>query len=175
MEYIHFGLRRTIEGQLNHYPEEVLKKHNTLELSLDIDGLPLFKSSKIALWPVLCAIHLHPTHVFPVTLTSGPSLNIPGLAEHTWVDRTRVQQYHDARLGFDLSIQVFCFRFNARSRERGVYRVILLTFTNWIDLFHSMNSYEELKNLITARGDTVAHNKAREVCWQKNSRLCTFV
>ena len=55
-----------------------------------------------------------------------------------------------------------------RSRERGVYRVILLTFTNWIDnLFHLMNSYEELKNQITARGNTVAHNKAREACWQK--------
>ena len=73
MEYIHFGLRRTIEGQLNHYQEEVLKKHNRLELSLNIDGLPPFKSSKIALWPVLCAIHLHPTRVFPVTLTSGLS------------------------------------------------------------------------------------------------------
>ena len=30
-----------------------------------------------------------------------------------------------------------------------------------------MNSYEEFKNKITARGNTVAHNKAREACWQK--------
>ena len=36
-----------------------------------------------------------------------------------------------------------------------------------MDLFYSMNSYDELKNQITARGDTVAHNKAREACWQK--------
>ena len=28
---------------------------------------------------------------------------------------------------------VFRFRFNARSHERSVYRVILLTFTNWKD------------------------------------------
>ena len=27
-----------------------------------------------------------------------------------------------------------------------------------------MNSYEEFKNQITARGNTVAHNKAREAC-----------
>lgn len=73
MEYVHFGLRRTLEGQLNQYPGEALKKINTLELSLNIDGLPLFKSSKISLWPVLCAIHLTPTRIFPVTLTSGPS------------------------------------------------------------------------------------------------------
>ena len=49
----------------------------------------------------------------------------------------------------------------------GVYRILLLTFTNWIDLFHSMKLYEEFNNQITARGDTVAHNKAREACWQK--------
>ena len=30
-----------------------------------------------------------------------------------------------------------------------------------------MNSYEEFKKQITARGNTVAHNKSREACWQK--------
>ena len=30
-----------------------------------------------------------------------------------------------------------------------------------------MNSYEEFKKQITARGNTVAPNKAREACWQK--------
>ena len=30
-----------------------------------------------------------------------------------------------------------------------------------------MNSYEEFKNQITAKVNTVAHNKAREACWQK--------
>ena len=30
-----------------------------------------------------------------------------------------------------------------------------------------MNSYEEFKVQITAKGYTVAHNKARVACWQK--------
>ena len=30
-----------------------------------------------------------------------------------------------------------------------------------------MNSDEVFKNQIMARGNTVAHNKAREACWQK--------
>ena len=30
-----------------------------------------------------------------------------------------------------------------------------------------MNSYEEYKKQIMAKGNTVAHNKAREACWQK--------
>ena len=32
-----------------------------------------------------------------------------------------------------------------------------------------MNSHEEFKNQITARGNTVAHNKAREACLQKKA------
>ena len=31
----------------------------------------------------------------------------------------------------------------------------------------TMNSYEEFKDQITARGDAVAHNKVREACLQK--------
>ena len=30
-----------------------------------------------------------------------------------------------------------------------------------------MNSYEEFKVQITAKGNTVAHNMARVACWQK--------
>jgi hypothetical protein len=30
-----------------------------------------------------------------------------------------------------------------------------------------MNSYEKFKIQITAKGNTVAHNKARVACWQK--------
>ena len=30
-----------------------------------------------------------------------------------------------------------------------------------------MSSYEELKKEITMKGNTVAHDKAREACWQK--------
>ena len=32
-----------------------------------------------------------------------------------------------------------------------------------------IKSYKEFKNQITAKGNTVAHNKASEACWQKTA------
>ena len=45
-----------------------------LELSINVDGLPLFKSSTTSLWPVLCGIvNVRPAQVFPISLSCGPS------------------------------------------------------------------------------------------------------
>lgn len=73
MECVHFNLRESLIEQLKHYPKEMTEQTGTLEISFNIDGLPIFKSSRVHLWPILCAIHLTPTRVFPVTLTLGPS------------------------------------------------------------------------------------------------------
>ncbi|KAI2645785.1 Large tegument protein deneddylase [Labeo rohita] len=73
MECVHFNLRENLLEQLQRYPREITDGATTVELSFNIDGLPLFKSSKTHLWPILCAIHLPPISVFPVTLTLGPT------------------------------------------------------------------------------------------------------
>lgn len=73
MECVHFNLRESLSRQLQHYPRDITEGITTLEISFNIDGLPIFKSSKAHLWPILCAIHLNPVRVFPVTLTLGPS------------------------------------------------------------------------------------------------------
>ncbi len=73
MEYVCFPLRAEILKQLRRYPQAAIEGIETLELSLNVDGLPLFKSTKSSLWPVLCAFHLKPTHVFPVALCLGSS------------------------------------------------------------------------------------------------------
>ncbi|KAA0708859.1 hypothetical protein E1301_Tti011794 [Triplophysa tibetana] len=73
MECVHFNLRESLSDQLKRYPTEMIERVSTLELSFNIDGLPIFKSSRTHLWPILCAIHLNPISVFPVTLTLGPT------------------------------------------------------------------------------------------------------
>lgn len=49
--YYHFGLSKCIETLLSRYPSQNL---NCIEVNINIDGLPLFKSSSRQVYPILC-------------------------------------------------------------------------------------------------------------------------
>lgn len=53
-EYIHFGITRGIEELVKSGHIDECKTH--LQLQFNIDGLPLFKSSGMSIWPILCLI-----------------------------------------------------------------------------------------------------------------------
>ncbi|KAI2646469.1 UDP-N-acetylglucosamine 1-carboxyvinyltransferase [Labeo rohita] len=72
MEYVYFPLTQKLQEALDSYSPDVTELH-CLDLSFNIDGLPLYKSSKTCLWPVLCAVMLDPVTIFPTALTSGVS------------------------------------------------------------------------------------------------------
>ena len=73
MEYVYFPIEGQLLKYLRIYPDECIRTLDSISLSLNIDGLPVFKSSQNTFWPVLCAIHLKPITVFPVALTFGQS------------------------------------------------------------------------------------------------------
>ena len=74
MEYIYFPLATQLLKDFKRYPVEAVSGLDTLEISINIDGLPLFKSSNKTLWPVLCSIvNVTPVVVFAVVLTCGKS------------------------------------------------------------------------------------------------------
>ncbi len=72
MEYHYFGLASELLKHFKMYPLHKRTQVNAIEVSLNVDGLPLFRSSSVTLWPVLCAIvNIKPAVVFPVALTCG--------------------------------------------------------------------------------------------------------
>ena len=68
MDYVYLGIKQQIQLFLSKYPDEICNNVSVLDISLNIDGLPLFKSTKAQLWPILCAIQVHPIQIFPVAL-----------------------------------------------------------------------------------------------------------
>lgn len=47
MQHVHFDFRETLMQKLQQYPREMLQKVGEIEVSLNVDGLPVFKSTKL--------------------------------------------------------------------------------------------------------------------------------
>ena len=72
--YFHFGLATMISSTLKKYSSDDVQSLDRIIISLNIDGLPLFKSSNTSVWPVLGAItNLKPMKSFLITVTVGNS------------------------------------------------------------------------------------------------------
>lgn len=69
--YYHFGLCNAICAELTNAQDELT---DTLTLRLNVDGIPLFRSSNAQLWPILGKIKELPgSNVFMISLYAGPS------------------------------------------------------------------------------------------------------
>lgn len=72
MEYFYFGYKNQILVSLARYSPEMLAGINELVIKDNVDGLPLYKSSSVSVWPLLAKIdNLKPSIVFPVLVTVG--------------------------------------------------------------------------------------------------------
>ena len=73
VKYYYFGIQNMIIKYFEKYLQNNIYDSNDLHLSLNIDGLPLFKSTNLSRWPILISIKLEAKKsiVFPVTLTLG--------------------------------------------------------------------------------------------------------
>ena len=56
MEYVYFNVSDQILKHFKQYLADAVAEIDSIQIFLNIDGLPLFKISGKSLWPVLCAI-----------------------------------------------------------------------------------------------------------------------
>ncbi|OXA39242.1 hypothetical protein Fcan01_25989 [Folsomia candida] len=70
-EYVHLGLSNGIQNYLNRVKPQETK----VEILVNIDGIPISKSSKSELWPILCAVRekQFKQHPFCVGVYHGPA------------------------------------------------------------------------------------------------------
>ena len=74
MEYVYLGLQSELKKALGAFDQTQVNNLEELKLAFNIDGVPIFKSTKKSMWPILCTVKdLEPLSVFPVTLTYGSS------------------------------------------------------------------------------------------------------
>lgn len=73
--YYHLGLERSVIKIVEQFADTLSDDRLiTLTISLNTDGLPLYKSSRQSIWPLLCNVmHLPVPVVFPITITCGRS------------------------------------------------------------------------------------------------------
>ena len=68
MDYYYIGVKEEIVKHFAKYLDALKTEVSHIFISFNIDGLPFFKSTNKALWPILCAINLEPMETFPVAL-----------------------------------------------------------------------------------------------------------
>ncbi|XP_051553877.1 uncharacterized protein LOC127440871 isoform X3 [Myxocyprinus asiaticus] len=73
VESVQFKVADQLSKHLSKYPAAVTDHLQSLDLSINVDGLPLFKSSNLSLWPVLCSINLSPECIFPLCISTAAS------------------------------------------------------------------------------------------------------
>ncbi|KAL2102150.1 hypothetical protein ACEWY4_001318 [Coilia grayii] len=68
VECVRFSVTDQLSMCLDRYPKNHVEDIQLLEVSLNVDGLPLFKSTSKSFWPVLCTVHLKPPSTFPLVI-----------------------------------------------------------------------------------------------------------
>lgn len=63
-EYYHFGVKRCVKSIIDGY-KRMGKNVDEIKLVFNIDGLPIFKSSKESLWLILCS-EINSQEVYPI-------------------------------------------------------------------------------------------------------------
>lgn len=115
-QYVYLGIEHGVRQILSNYPS-FLEKNKSIDLMINVDGLPLFKSSNAQFWPILGSFDGF--HVFVIALFYGKTK--PNSVEDYLNDF--LQEYDQLKLNgiqFNsqkLSLDIKCFLCDAPARS----------------------------------------------------------
>lgn len=114
-QYIYFGIAIGILNVLSNNPK-FCSENTEIQLIVNIDGLPLFKSSNIQMWPILSSFG--GLGVFIVALFCGPSKpdNVGEYLKDFIEELINLKQIGIAFLGKNFNVNVKCFSCDAPAR-----------------------------------------------------------
>ena len=69
MQYSYLDFKQKLITNLTSYPKDILSKYEVIEITMNIDGLPLYKSTSQSIWPILFCIRIPPYKVFASDIT----------------------------------------------------------------------------------------------------------
>ena len=114
-QYVYFGIEPGIINILSKYPKAA-EKLASIELMINVDGLPLFKSTNDQFWPILC--RFNDLDVFVVGLFYGKTKPAP-VEEYLHDFLNELDKLKDNGILYDkrkITVQVKCFCCDAPAR-----------------------------------------------------------
>ena len=163
-EYFYFGLAASIKGTLKRMHK--VPAVQTLRLQFNIDGIPLFKSARTALWPILCRIKNVSSTVFTVAIFAGDSK--PTLQPYLADFLSELMDVLKEGLAFQqhiFKVEVDCFLCDAPARaflksvkghsgyhgcerchQKGVYMSGRLTFPDLHAPLRTWSQFRDMEN-----------------------------
>ncbi len=115
-QYLYFGLESGLLKICSQYQEKIMSRENHVLLNFNIDGLPLFKSSNVQIWPILCSVKRFQPFVVAVFCGNGKPNSVRDFMSEFLEELTTLQHDGISFKGETLNVKVNAFICDAPAR-----------------------------------------------------------
>ena len=117
---LEFGIRNVIEDNQNFISQNL----NSINLKINIDGVPLFKSSSMQFWPILCSFENFKPFLVSIFYGNSKPSSVSEFLEDFLEEYSQLKtnglQIEDARLNIKVRIKAFICDAPARALIKGI-------------------------------------------------------
>lgn len=114
-QYLYFVLESGILKICSQYPDEFSRESDVV-LNFNIDGLPLFKTSNVEIWPILCSVKRFQPFIVAIYCGSEKPNSVSDFMSDFLEELIRLQQDRIAFQGGNITVKVNAFICDAPAR-----------------------------------------------------------